>query len=140
MFGLFKKIEPVEIDGVGTLAFKDSSWDANFQLDDREIEISFDGDESGPDEFAISYYLKMKPKLSDSWKLAKEFTLVKLNEMSAPWGVNDSQFSLKGIVFHRENSFDKGHLSFWFDIIEDSNGSYYVSFVDEKPNYLHRDS
>jgi len=105
-----------------------------------EVEISIDGNKTFVDDFAKMELLKLLPRLDDLWNRSKEFCILELSKRNAPFQVSYGDFKLQSISVHKECSFDGGHLAFWFDLDCDNEGTYYVSFIEKRPSYLHRDT
>ena len=104
------------------------------------IEVSIFGNREKPDEFSKKYWLNQKNHINDLWFNAIDFSKKIFEEKFNIHNSSNSDFILDSICIHKENSFEKGHLSFWFNFKPDLNGSFYVSFINEKPNLLHRDN
>ena len=129
------------IDGkLGRIEYDDNSWAFQMSVGSSLIDVSIDGSKEKPDEFAKQYWLSQKEHISDLWLKAINFSKKFFEENFEHHNSLNSNFTLDAISIHKEKSFDKGHLVFWFHYQEDLNGSYYVSFINEEPNHLHRDN
>ncbi|QSX30358.1 hypothetical protein JYB88_01445 [Shewanella cyperi] len=140
MFSLFKTQKSISIDGLGEFSLQEREWVGKLTLNEVGIELCLDGDKHSPDPFAVAYALEHKSKFDAFWKAAINFAQSRLIASKAPFAVSDPQFVLNMVSVHKQHTFDGGHLSFWFNIESDPEGSYYVSFLNEVPDYLHRDS
>ena len=137
MFNFLRKKNKVDILNIGTFSFDGKNWYGMFPFKGNSIELSLDGAKSKPDDFAVEYLKKHFENLEDYWNLAKKFTIEEFAERETK--VRNNEFKICSISIHKKNSFDNGHLVFWFEIESDVSGGYYVSFINEKPNFLHRE-
>ena len=140
LLSFLKKPDPVEDSDLGILVFSYSEWEGKLELPMGEITLAIHGNKKGPDEFARDYAVTIRPQIPELWAAAIEFSRQKLQEWGWEQEINGEDFQLSTVAVHKRNSFDGGHLSFWFWFRPDEEGSFYVSFRDEKPYYFHRDS
>ena len=139
-FKMFRRNSEINDPDIGKLSYDNKSWVFPFKLNQVEIEVSIDAKNKELDKFAKSYWLNIQPEIENFWKAAIQFTLQELEKWETPFIAKSLDFKLNSISIHREHSFENGHLTFWFDIKSDLNGTFYVSFINEKPSSLHRDS
>ena len=139
-FSFLKKPEPINDSDLGVLTYLSSEWEGTLDLPIGESKLAIYGDKKGPDKFARDYALSIRPQIPDLWAAAIEFSRRKLREQGWQHEINAADFELSTVAVHRRNSFDGGHLSFWFWFRPDEEGLFYVSFRDEEPFYFHRDS
>lgn len=140
MFNWFGKSRIINIKDLGDFQFREQEWFGCLNIENKRVEIAIDGNRKSPDEFAVEYLKKKSKCFLDFWNKAILFTQTELEIKETNFDLSKDNFSLSAISVHKENSFDDGHLVFWFNIDSDSNGNYYVSFRNELPNYLHRDN
>lgn len=129
-----------EFEGLGTFKYQNRAWESQQCIDGLDVDVSIDGSKKELDEFAASYWKNIRPKVSQFWNDAVLFSLQELKNRKASLSPDKSDFKLNAVSIHKENSFDGGHLAFWFDIESDPQATYYVSFVGEIPSHFHRDS
>ncbi len=139
-FSFFTKPDPIEDSVLGVLTFSHNEWEGKLDLPVGEIGLAIHGDKNGPDKFARDYAVTIRSQIPDLWIAAVGFAREKLREWGWEQEIDPADFELSTVAVHARNSFDGGHLSFWFWFRPDEEGSFYVSFRDERPFYFHRDS
>jgi len=140
VFSFFRRNSSLLDDDLGAIEYEDGSWLFKTHVNSTSIEVSIFGSKKEPDNFSKQYWLNQKKHINDLWNEAIKFSIKFFEEEYGIYNSSNVDFVLDSICIHKENSFDKGHLSFWFNYSPDLNGSFYVSFINEKPNYLHRDN
>lgn len=140
LFSFLKKPDPIDDADLGRLSYQANEWCGNIELPTGLVELAIAGDKKGLDPFARSYWIRKESDIPQLWNDAVAFSKEKLEEWGWADEIEIDKFDLLAVAVHREKSFDGGHLSFWFEYRPDENGSYYVSFRDEKPFNFHRDS
>lgn len=136
----FNRSKKVVVNEFGEFKYEHSNWISSlkFGVDDIELEIA--GDKDGLDTFAENYWRKIEPNMEKYWLSVIDFSLSQMKKLNYPFFPSKEEFVLNAISIYKENSFDRGHLAFWFDVLVDNNATYYVSFIDEVPVNLHRDT
>jgi hypothetical protein len=140
IFSFFRKPAPIDDSELGQLIFSANEWIGTTKFMNGVTNLAIAGDKGGPNSFARRYFLAIREDLPRLWQRAIEFSAARLQTMGVDQEVLPEHFELSTIAVHREKSFDGGHLSFWFFLSFDDEGTYYVSFRGEDPYYLHRDS
>lgn len=140
LFSFLKNPEPISHSDLGVLKYSHSEWEGKLSLPPGEVGLAIHGNKKAPDQFARDYAVTIRCQIPELWVAAKEFSREKLTEWGWEYEIDTADFQLSTVAVHKRNSFDGGHLSFWFSFRPDEDGSYYVSFRDEKPFHFHRDS
>ncbi len=140
LLAIFRKPQPITDPILGNIDYIDGDWICVCKVNNVDVEISIAGNKSGIDNFAKEQLIRLLPLISLLWINAQNFALSKLLNTCTPFTVSKHDFVLQSISIHQKESFDGGHLAMWFDLACDNEGTYYVSFIDEQPSYLHRDT
>ncbi|WP_114325731.1 hypothetical protein [Candidatus Colwellia aromaticivorans] len=140
LFSVFRKPKPIVDSILGVITFSDGCWKSSCEIDGKCVEVALDGSKHQLNEFARAQFVCLLPSMDNLWGSAKKYIIQELVKHEAPFKASLSDLVLTCVSIHKEKSFDDGHLAFWFDLNCDDDGTYYVSFLEGKPNYLHRDS
>ncbi|MCO7223182.1 hypothetical protein [Pleionea sp. CnH1-48] len=138
MFLQKRVVESIFINGIGELNYQDGFWNGVAEIESQSVVLSFDDHCSQPDIYAIEYYRSILPQLESIWQQTKDFVISQLDP-KGHWTPEETEFLCNSVCIHKPFSFEGSHFSIWFDIQQDKQFTYFVTFDNNKPVRLHKD-
>lgn len=135
-----KPLRVVEDGSLGSLCLKDEEWHFQVLVDGEPIEASIPDVSGSPCVEARSVAEMSLVTVGALWRAAVEYTVDQIAPLNPRFKVEPSEFELEAVSFHAPGSFEGGEVVFWFKLVADANGSYFVPLHNGVPLLWHRDS
>jgi hypothetical protein len=139
---LFKPVPPrvIQVPGLGALSLKDEEWHFQVVVNGSTVQACIEDVNGSPCEEACSVARATIGKVSSLWKAAVDYTVGEISPHLPRFEVDASKFEPEAVSFHAPGAFEGGEVAFWFRIVGDRDGTYFVPLRDGVPLLWHRDS
>jgi len=135
-----KPARVIEDPALGSLLLRDGDWCFQMSVNGQSVEASIPDTSGSPSVEARNVAEVSVATLPSLWKAAVEYTVDQIAPLNPKFKVEPSEFELEAVSFHAPGAFEGGEVTFWFRIVGDRNGSYFVPLHDGVPLLWHRDS
>lgn len=141
--GSFFRSKPprvIEDPALGSMTLRDNDWFFQCSVRGKLVEVSIPDADGSPCPEARQVLENSALSLESLWDAAVNYTVGQIAPLNPRFAVDPSAFDLEAISVHAPATFEGGELVFWFRIIGDENGSYFVPLHQGTPLLWHRDS
>lgn len=130
----------IEDPALGSLLLRDMEWCFQMSVDGRSVEASIQDTNGSPCAEARNVAETSAATLDSLWNTAVDYAVGRIAPLNPRFKVEPSDFELEAVSFHAPGAFEGGEVAFWFKIVGDKNGSYFVPLHGGVPLLWHRDS